>query len=87
MKQYYFILWAIMALYMFVTAHKTGKICYLAGVLLTFMSVWYGINSYSSIEMFKGTYGIIFKCVVGVFLITFIIFYIISKRKSENNLK
>lgn len=84
MKQYYFLLWAVMALYMFATAHKTGKICYLAGILLTFMSVWYALNSFTELSMFSGTLGIIFKCVIGAFLLIFIISYLIGKKNSQN---
>lgn len=31
-KSFYFILWAIIALYMFVSAKKLGSLCYIIGV-------------------------------------------------------
>lgn len=31
-KSFYFILWAIIALYMFVSAKKLGSLCYIMGV-------------------------------------------------------
>ena len=81
MDKFYFILWAILAIYLFATAKKTGKLCYALSAFFVFMSVWYGIDSFSGIDMFADTLGIIFKCIVGIFLVFLIVIYIISKRK------
>ena len=82
MEKFYFIIWAIVAIYLFAIAKKTSKICYALSAFFVFMSVWYGINSFSGIDMFADTLGIIFKCIVGAFLALLIVIYIISKKKN-----
>ena len=60
-KSFYFILWAIIALYMFVSAKKLGSLCYIIG----------------------GFFSIVFKCVVGAFLLGFVLIYVIGKLKKN----
>ena len=74
-KSFYFILWAIIALYMFVSAKKLGSLCYIIGGFFSFMTVWYAMNSFSGIAMFK--------CVVGAFLLGFVLIYVIGKLKKN----
>jgi membrane associated rhomboid family serine protease len=82
-KSFYFILWAIIALYMFVSAKKLGSLCYIIGGFFSFMTVWYAMNSFSGIAMFDGVLGIVFKCVVGAFLLGFALIYVIGKLKKN----
>lgn len=82
-KSFYFILWAIIAIYMFVSAKKLGSLCYLIGGFFSFMTVWYAMNTFSGIAMFEGTVGIVFKCIVGAFLLTFVLIYAIGKYKNS----
>ena len=79
-KNFYFILWAIIALYMFVSAKKLGSLCYIIGGFFSFMTVWYAI---SGIAIFDGVLGIVFKCVVGAFLLGFVLIYVIGKYKKN----
>lgn len=82
-KNLYFILWAVIALYMFVSAKKLGSLCYLIGGFFSFMTVWYAVNSFSGIAMFDGVLGIVFKCIVGTFLLAFVLIYAIGKYKKS----
>lgn len=82
-KNFYFILWAIIALYMFVSAKKLGKLSYVIGGFFSFMTVWYAMNSFSGIAMFEGILGIVFKCIVGAFLLGFVLIYVIGKYKKN----
>lgn len=82
-KSFYFILWAIIALYMFVSARKIGSLCYLIGGFFSFMTVWYAMNTFSEIAMFEGIVGIVFKCIVGAFLLAFVLIYAIGKYKNS----
>lgn len=82
-KSFYFILWAIIALYMFVSARKIGSLCYLIGGFFSFMTVWYAMNTFSGIAMFEGIVGIVFKCIVGAFLLAFVLIYAIGKYKNS----
>lgn len=49
----------------------------------SFMTVWYAMNSFSGIAMFDGVLGIVFKCVVGAFLLGFVLIYVIGKLKKN----
>ena len=53
------------------------------GVFFSFMTVWYAMNSFSGIAMFDGVLGIVFKCVVGAFLLGFVLIYVIGKLKKN----
>ena len=64
-KNFYFILWAIIALYMFVSAKKLGSLCYIIGGFFSLMTVWYEMNSFSGIAMFDGVLGIVLIYVIG----------------------
>ena len=86
-KSFYFILWAVIALYMFISAKKLGSLCYLIGGFFSFMTVWYAMNTFSGIAMFEGVLGIVFKCIVGAFLLAFVLIYAIGKYKSNKNNK
>ena len=80
MEKFYFVLWAVIAVYLFAVAKKTGKLCYVLSAFFVFMSVWYAIDSFSGIDMFADLLGIVFKCIVGAFLVFLIIVYVISKK-------
>lgn len=47
------------------------------------MTVWYAMNSFSGIAMFDGVLGFVFKCVVGAFLLGFVLIYVIGKLKKN----
>lgn len=80
----YAVLWAVIAIYLFSVAIKINKILFLGAGLFTFMSVWWLVNELIDINLFEGIYGIVFRVVVGIVLALFIIFYVISKKKSQN---
>lgn len=62
---------------------KLGSLCYIIGGFFSFMTVWYAMNSFSGIAMFDGVLGIVFKCVVGAFLLGFVLIYVIGKLKKN----
>ncbi len=80
----YAVLWAVIAIYLFSVGIKINKILFLGAGLFTFMSVWWLVNELIDINLFDGIYGIVFRVVVGIVLALFIIFYVISKKKSQN---
>lgn len=80
----YAVLWAVIAIYLFSVGIKINKILFLGAGLFTFMSVWWLVNELIDINLFEGIYGIVFRVVVGIVLALFIIFYVISKKKSQN---
>lgn len=81
MEKFYFLIWAIIAVYLFAIAKKTSKLCYVLADFFLFMSVWYGVDSFSEIDMFSGPLGITFRCLVAAYLVALIIAYIIIKKK------
>lgn len=85
MSQFYFILWAVIAVYLLVVAKRTGALCYALSAFFAFMAVWYALNSFSGIAMFEGTLGIVFKCIVGAFLLALVAVYIVGKIRKKNS--
>ena len=51
-------------------------------VFFIFMTVWYGLRTFAGYPMFEGTLNIIFRCVLGGFLVALgLIYWFIRKRK------
>lgn len=84
MQNFYFILWAVIAVYLLIVARRTGALCYVLSAFFVFMAVWYALNSFSGIAMFEGTLGIVFKCTVGAFLLLLVAFYVVGKLRKKN---
>ena len=71
----YVILWAVLALYCYVMAHKVHKILYLAGVFFTFMFAWNLVDLLIDVNMQAGIFSWIYKGVSIAFLAVFLIIY------------
>ncbi len=75
-------MWALIAVYLFVTAFKVNKILFLGAGLFAFMSVWWLVNELLPVNLFEGVCVVIFRIVVCAALAGFIAAYALSKRKS-----
>lgn len=84
MEYVYVILWGALAVLMFFTGKKQGALAYVMSLFFVFMTVWYALRAFGGYEMFEGTLGIVFKCVLGVFLALFAAAYFIAKRKNSS---
>ncbi len=84
MQIVYIILWGLCAAYCLYSAHKISPILYILGVFFLFMFGWYLVNYLLPIDLFSGMYGIIFRCVAGVFLIVVLLFYFRFKKSGTN---
>lgn len=85
MQNAYVFLWAVLAVYMLVMHKRIGAVAFVLSGFFAFMTVWFGLRSFAGIAMFDGTLGIIFRCIVGVFLAALILIYILSKYKSKKD--
>lgn len=81
--QYLFVLmWAIMAVYLFMKGIKVDKICFVYSVFFLFMTGWYLADIiYTDIDMMHGSLGWAFRGIVGVVLIFTIIVAAVRRRK------
>lgn len=81
--QYLFVLlWAFMAVYLFVQGLKVNKICFVYSVFFLFMTGWYLADIiYTDIDMMHGSLGWVFRGIVGVVLIFTIIAAAVRRRK------
>jgi hypothetical protein len=51
-------------------------------VFFIFMTIWYGLRTFAGYPMFEGTLNIIFRCILGGFLVALgLIYWFIRKRK------
>ena len=84
----YVYLWGVLAILMFAVAAKNrktfGATALVLALFFVFMTVWYGLRTFGGYEMFEGNMGIIFRVVMGVFLIFLVIAYLIYRKKSQN---
>ena len=79
----YLVLWAGLGAYCFFYAHRLSPILYILGGFFVFMFAWYLINDLLPVNLFDGTYNIVFRIICAVFLGVAILAYVIAKRKSR----
>ena len=81
MQNVYVILWGVLALLTFAVGIKQkAPYAFVISACFVFMTVWYALDAYSGMDMFAGTFGIVYKVVLGIFLVLFVGAYILSKR-------
>lgn len=80
----YVVMWGLIAVYCFYSAHKLSPVLYLLGVFFVFMFAWYLINNLIPTDLFSGVYGIVFRCVALAFLIALIVIYIVIKKRQKD---
>lgn len=85
MQYVYVFLWGALAVLLFFTGRKQGALAYVMSLFFVFMTVWYALRAFGNYNMFDGTLGIVFKCILGAFLVLFVAVYFISKRNRNNS--
>ena len=84
MQNVYVILWGVLALLTFAVGIKQkAPYAFVISACFVFMTVWYALNAYSGMDMFAGTFGIVYKVVLGIFLVLVVGAYILSKRRGN----
>ena len=84
MQNVYVILWGVLALLTFAVGIKQkAPYAFIISACFVFMTVWYALDAYSGIVMFAGTFGIVYKVVLGIFLVLSVGAYILSKRRGS----
>ena len=84
MQNVYVILWGVLALMTFAVGIKQkAPYAFIISACFVFMTVWYALDAYSGIVMFTGTFGIVYKVVLGIFLVLIVGAYILSKRRGS----
>lgn len=69
---------------MFVSA-KSSVLCATSSGVFQLYDCMVRYEQFSGIAMFDGVLGIVFKCVVGAFLLGFVLIYVIGKLKRIRN--
>ena len=83
LQNIYVWLWAALAVLMIIIGIKyQGLLAVLMAVFFIFMTVWYGLRTFAGYPMFEGTLNIIFRCILGGFLVVLgLIYWFTRKRK------
>lgn len=79
----YVVLWGLIAVYCYFSAHKISPVLYLVGVFFTFLFGWYLTDGLIATDLFSGIFNIIFRCVAGIFLLILVIIYARSRTKNQ----
>lgn len=87
LQYFYVILWAALAVLMFFTGRKQGAFAYMLSGFFVFMTIWYGLDTFSDYNMFEGVMSLVFRGVMLVFLVLFILVYFLLKKKNNNDNK
>ena len=87
LQYFYVFLWAALAVLMFFTGRKQGAFAYMLSGFFVFMTIWYGIDTFSDYNMFEGVMSLVFKGVMLVFLVLFILVYFLLKKKNTDDRK
>ena len=84
LQNIYVILWGALALLTFAIGIKQkAAYAFVISAFFVFMTVWYALDAYSGIVMFTGTFGIVYKVVLGIFLVLIVGAYILSRRRGS----
>ena len=84
MQNVYVILWGVLALLTFAVGIKQkAPYAFIISACFVFMTVWYALDVYSGTAMFAGTFGIVYKVVLGIFLVLIVGAYILSRRRGN----
>lgn len=84
MQTIYVILWGVLALLTFAFGIKQkSAYAFVISACFVFMTVWYVLDAYSGIGMFAGTFGIVYRVVLGIFLVLIVGAYILSRRRGN----
>lgn len=84
MQTIYVILWGVLALLTFAVGIKQkAAYAFVISAFFVYMTVWYALDAYSGIGMFAGTWGIVYKVVLGIFLVLIVGAYVLSRRKGN----
>lgn len=80
----YLILWALLGAYCFYAARKLSPILYILGIFFVFMFGWYLANDLLAVDLFGGTYNLIFRGIALCFLVLFLILYLYVKKHPKD---
>jgi len=77
----YSAMWFIIAVYLFYQAFKQTKFFFFLSAFFLYMAGWYLTDTIlTNVNLFEGTYVVIFRCVAGFVLVISLIAYIRYKR-------
>lgn len=82
----YAILWFLLAIgtFAFGKKNKLGAITVVASIMFIFMGIWWTIGALiPSVNLLKGTYGIIVRVVIAVFVLIMLFMYLRIKKNGK----
>lgn len=82
----YAILWLLLAIgtFAFGKKNKLGAITVVASIMFIFMGIWWTIDALiPSVNLLKGTYGIIVRVVIAVFVLIMLFMYLRIKKNKK----
>lgn len=82
----YAILWFLLAIgtFAFGKKNKLGVITVVASIMFIFMGIWWTIDALiPSVNLLKGTYGIIVRVVIAVFVLIMLFIYLRMKKNEK----
>lgn len=83
MQYAYVFLWAALAVLLFLAGFKQGAFAFVMSGFFVFMTVWYALRAFWGFPVFEGVLGVVFRCVLGVFLALLILLYLLSRRRGN----
>lgn len=82
----YAILWFLLAIgtFAFGKKNKLGAITVVASIMFIFMGIWWTIDALiPGVNLLKGTYGIIVRVVIAVFVLIMLFMYLRIKKNGK----
>ncbi len=84
MQYFYAILWFTIGLILIFSVSRENKIFYFAGGFFLFLGVWWLLDAcIPGVNLFAGTYGIVFRCVGGVALVILAVSFVKTYRRGK----
>ncbi len=82
----YAILWFLLAIgtFAFGKKNKLGAITVVASIMFIFMGIWWTIDALiPGVNLLKGTYGVIVRVVIAVFVLIMLFMYLRIKKNEK----
>lgn len=76
-------LWLVLAALLFFRFRSQSKVVYLLTIYFLFLSIWWAVNEFISVDILNGFYGWILRGVSAVMLGLCLVVYYSERKRSE----
>jgi len=85
MEYFYAVLWVLVGIILIFSMGRENKVFYPIGVFFLILGAWWAADSYTSLNLFAGTWGWVLRGLTLVTLVLACIQFVVEIRKTRAN--